>query len=238
MLFAAGHGERMRPLTDSTPKPLLNVGDKRLIEWHLERLAAAGATDVVINISHLAEQFPQALGDGSRYGLHIEYSHEGDVPLETGGGMLHALPLLGDAPFLAVNADTFTDFDFETALREPRSVAELVLVDNPPQHPQGDFGIDAHGHLLPRADSPGATHALTFSGIGVYKTEILRGWRAIVGDAAGAREIPPRFSLTPLLRASIARDAVSWHHHHGFWIDVGTPQRLAELEMHLREAHS
>ncbi|HET7610480.1 MAG TPA: nucleotidyltransferase family protein [Rhodanobacteraceae bacterium] len=229
LVFAAGRGERMRPLTDTTPKPLLAAGGKRLIEWHLERLAAAGVRDVVINIAHLAARFPEALGDGSRYGLHIEYSREGDLPLETGGGVLHALPLLGEAPFIAVNGDVFTDFDFASLPREPPGLAELVLVDNPPQHPHGDFGIDAMGTLLPHADSPGAARALTFAGIGVYRPEILRDWRAIVGDTPGAQVTPPRFSIVPLLRAAIARGEIGWRHHAGTWTDVGTPARLTEL---------
>jgi MurNAc alpha-1-phosphate uridylyltransferase len=234
LLFAAGRGERMRPLTDTTPKPLLEAGGRRLVEWHLERLAAAGVREVVINIAHLAERFPEALGDGSRHGLRIEYSREGEVPLETGGGMLYALPLLGDAPFLAINADTFTDFDFATLPAEPRGLAELVLVGNPPQHPRGDFGVGADGALLPRADSPGAARALTFAGIGMYRPEILHDWLAIVGDTAGARENPPRFSITPVLRAAIARGEIAWRHHRGTWTDVGTPQRLAELDARLR----
>ncbi|MGH8233727.1 MAG: N-acetylmuramate alpha-1-phosphate uridylyltransferase MurU [Rhodanobacteraceae bacterium] len=234
LLFAAGRGVRMRPLTDSTPKPLLKIGGKRLIEWHLEKLAVAGVTDVVINIAHLAEKFPESLGDGSRFGQHTAYSHEGDVPLETGGGMLHASPLLGNASFMAINADIFTDYDFTALLREPPGIAELVLVDNPPQHPQGDFGIDANGKLLPHSDSPGATRALTFAGIGVYKPDILHDWRAVVGDAPGAREKPPRFSLTPLLRAAIAHGLVTWQHHRSIWADVGTPQRLAELNARFR----
>jgi MurNAc alpha-1-phosphate uridylyltransferase len=237
LLFAAGRGERMRPLTDATPKPLLEAGGKRLVEWHLERLAASGVREVVINIAYLAERFPEVLGDGSRYDVRIEYSREGEVPLETGGGMLHALPLLGDAPFLAINADIFTDFDFATLPAEPRGVAELVLVDNPPQHPQGDFGIDADGKLLARADAPDAKRALTFAGLGVYRSEILRDWQAIVGDAAGAREAPPRFSITPLLRAAIARGEVAWRQHRGVWTDIGTPQRLAELDARLRSLH-
>lgn len=234
LLFAAGRGERMRPLTDTTPKPLLRVGGGTLIERHLRRLATTGITDVVINTAHLAEQFPAALGDGTRYGVRITYSPEGNVPLETGGGMLHALPLLGDTSFLAVNADIFTDFDFATLPTEPHGSAELVLVDNPPQHPQGDFGIDATGKLLPHAGSPGATHALTFAGIGVYRPDILRDWQSIIGDAPGARDNPPRFSLTPPLRAAIARGEIAWRHHHGAWTDVGTPQRLAELDKRLR----
>lgn len=236
LLFAAGRGERMRPLTDATPKPLLRAGGVMLIEYHLRRLAAAGITDVVVNIAHLADQFPAALGDGSRHDLHVAYSPEGPMPLETGGGMLHALPLLGDAPFLAINADTFTDFDFASLPQEPRGVADLVLVDNPPQHPQGDFGIDTAGTLLSRAGSPGATRALTFAGIGVYRPGILRDWQGIVGNAPGAHDNPPRFSLTPLLRAAIARGDVTWHHHHGTWTDVGTPERLAALDAQLRES--
>ena len=234
LLLAAGRGERMRPLTDATPKPLLEVGGKRLVEWHLARLAVADVRDVVINVAHLAERFPEALGDGSRYGVHIQYSREGAVPLETGGGMLHALPCLGAEPFLAINADTFTDFDFASLARAPAGVAELVLVDNPPQHRHGDFGIDAHGTLLPHAESEGAVRALTFAGIGVYRPEILGDWRAVIGNAPGAQEIPPRFSLTPLLRAAIARGGIAWRHHRGVWTDVGTPQRLAELDARLR----
>ena len=236
LLFAAGLGERMRPLTDRVPKPLLQAGGKRLVEWHLERLAASGVREVVINIAHLAEQFPETLGDDSRYGVPIKYSREGAEPLETGGGMLHALPLLGDAPFLAINADTFTNFDFALLPNAPRGVAELVLVDNPPQHPKGDFGVDAKGKLLPWADSSGAARALTFAGIGVYRPEILHDWQTIIGDTAGAHENPPRFSLTPLLRAAIARGAITWQHHRGFWTDVGTPERLAELDARLRTA--
>ena len=234
LLFAAGLGERMRPLTDTTPKPLLAVGGRRLIEWHLQRLATAGMRDVVINIAHLAEQFPAALGDGAGQGIDIQYSREGDVPLETGGGMLHALPLLGDAPFLAINADIFTEFDFASLPAAPPGVAELVLVDNPPQHPQGDFGVDANGKLLPRADSAGAVRALTFAGIGVYRPEILGDWRSVIGDAAGVCETPPRFPLAPLLRAAIARGEVTWQHYRGSWTDVGTPERLAALDTRLR----
>jgi MurNAc alpha-1-phosphate uridylyltransferase len=234
LLFAAGRGERLRPLTDTTPKPLLRAGGAMLIEHHLRRLAAADITDVVINIAHLADRFPAALGDGARYGLRIRYSAEGKVPLETGGGMLHALPLLDDAPFLAINADTFTDFDLAGLSRTPRGAAELVLVDNPPQHPQGDFGVDASGALLPRADAPGATRALTFAGIGVYRPDILRNWQATVGNLRGAGENPPRFPLAPLLRAAIARGEVVWRHHRGTWVDVGTPERLAALDRQLR----
>ena len=168
LIFAAGLGERMRPLTDRTPKPLLDVGGKRLIEWHLEKLAALGVRDVVVNTSWLAAQFPATLGDGARWNLRIAYSYEGDVPLETGGGMLNALPLLGEAPFLLVNGDVWTDVDFARLPREPRGLAHLVMVDRPPQATHGDFALDADGCV--RADGD---HRLTYSGIGVYDPRIL-----------------------------------------------------------------
>ena len=170
LIFAAGRGERMRPLTDHTPKPLLTVRGKPLIVWHLEKLAAAGVNYVVVNTSHLAEQFPAALGDGSRWGLRIRYAYEGEEPLETGGGMLNALPLLGSEPFIAVSGDIWTDADFTTLPREPTGLAHLLLVDNPPHHPEGDFALDAQG-LVHDAGVPRST----FSGIGVYRPQLLQG---------------------------------------------------------------
>ena len=229
LILAAGLGERMRPLTNTTPKPLLTAGGKPLIAWHLERLAAIGVTDVVVNTSWLAPQFPQALGDGARWGLRLHFSYEGETPLETGGGMHNALPLLGGAPFFAVNGDVWTDFDFARLPREPRGEAHLVLVDNPPQHPKGDFALRADGGV----DSDGAQR-LTFAGIGVYRPTLFEGWRTIVGDVPGVEETPPRFKLAPLLRAAMARDAVDGTHHAGRWTDVGTPQRLADLDASLR----
>jgi len=231
LVFAAGLGERMRPLTDTTPKPLLEAGGKPLVAWHLERLAAAGVRDVVLNTSWLADRFPATLGDGSRWGLRLHYAFEGDVPLETGGGMLHALPLLGDAPFLAVNGDIWCDFDFARLPREPAGDAHLVLVDNPAHHPDGDFALDGDGHV--HAD--GAPR-LTFAGIGVYRPSVLAGWRDVVGDAPGARAEPPRFRLAPLLRAAMARGTVSGEHHRGRWTDVGTPERLHGLSRELATA--
>ena len=224
LIFAAGLGERMRPLTDHTPKPLLLAGGKPLIEWHLEKLAAAGVHYVVINTSHLAEQFPDALGDGSRWGLRIRYAYEGPTPLETGGGMLNALPLLGSEPFIAVNGDIWTDADFATLPTEPGGLAHLLLVDNPPQHPAGDFVLDAQSIV----HSDGADK-LTFSGIGVYRHALLQNWRAVIGDAPGADTEPPRFKLTPLLRAAMGQGQISGSHHRGAWTDVGTPERLAKL---------
>lgn len=234
LIFAAGRGERMRPLSDVTPKPLLAVGGRRLIEWHLQNLARAGVREVAINTSHLSSQFPGALGDGARYGVHIEYSYEGETPLETGGGMLNALPLLGSEPFIAVNGDIWTDFDFASLPRDPVGLAHLVLVDNPPQHLRGDFGIGADGALFSSADAPDAQRALTFAGIGVYRPELLSNWREVIGGAPGASENPPRFSITPLLRAAIANGQASWQHHHGAWSDIGTPQRLRQWDAQLR----
>jgi len=229
LIFAAGLGERMRPLTDHTPKPLLHAGGKPLIEWHLEKLAALGTRDVVVNTSWLAEQFPQQLGDGSRWGLHLHFVHEGSRPLETGGGMWNARALLGDAPFIVVNGDVWTDFDFARLPREPDGDAHLVLVDNPPQHPQGDFTLADDGHVRMDGDAK-----LTYAGIGVYRPRFLADWRACVGDADGANESPPRFRLLPLMKAAIARDAMTATHHQGRWTDVGTPERLATLDVELR----
>jgi N-acetyl-alpha-D-muramate 1-phosphate uridylyltransferase len=229
LIFAAGLGERMRPLTDHTSKPLLPVGGKPLIAWHLEKLAAAGVHYVVINTSHLAAQFPDTLGDGSRWGLRIRYAYEGPTPLETGGGMLNALPLLGSAPFIAVNGDVWCDVDFATLPAEPAGLAHLLLVDNPSQHLQGDFALDTQGIVRDDGDA-----RLTFSGIGVYRQELLRGWRDVIGDATGADMQPPRFRLVPLLRAAMATGAISGSHHRGAWTDVGTPQRLAQLDETLR----
>ncbi|MGN2245116.1 N-acetylmuramate alpha-1-phosphate uridylyltransferase MurU [Frateuria sp. GZRR35] len=229
LIFAAGLGERMRPLTDHTPKPLLEAGGKPLVAWHLEKLAAAGVHYVVVNTSHLAGQFPEALGDGSRWGLRIRYAYEGPTPLETGGGMLNALPLLGDAPFIAVNGDIHSDIDYSMLPNEPQDLAHLVMVDNPAHHPAGDFLLDAQGRL--RAE--GAPR-LTFSGVGVYRRELLRDWRQVIGDTPGVTDQPPRFKLAPLLRAAMAGGQVHGTHHRGAWTDVGTPARLAELDGRLR----
>lgn len=224
LIFAAGRGERMRPLSDVTPKPLLEVAGKPLIVHHLERLAAAGVHYVVINTSHLAEQFPATLGDGSRWGVRIRYAYEGTTALETGGGMLHAMPLIGMEPFIALNGDTFTDFDFTTLPAAPAGLAHLVLVDNPPHHAQGDFHLSGDGRVTD-ADAP----RLTFAGIGVYRRELIDGWREVIGDTPAALATPPRFKLVPLLRAAMARGAVRGQHLAGTWNDVGTPQRLASL---------
>lgn len=215
MILAAGRGERMRPLTDRTPKPLLPVAGKPLIEYHLEALAAAGVEEVVINLSWLGEQIPPALGQGERWGLRIRYSHEGPVALETAGGIRRALDLLGDGPFLVINGDVWTDYPL-ARLSEPEGLAHLVLVDNPPHHEQGDFVLD--GGAVRAGDGV----KLTFSGIGVYRPQLF----------AGLPDGPAK--LAPILREAMARGAVSGEHYRGRWIDVGTPARLAELDQDLR----
>jgi len=223
LIFAAGLGERMRPLTDHTPKPLLTVQGKPLIAWHLEKLAAAGVHYVVINTSHLADQFPAALGDGSHWGLRIRYAYEGPTPLETGGGMLNALPLLGPEPFIVVSGDVWTDADFAALPVEPAGVAHLLMVDNQPHHPEGDFALSPDGLL----HNDGGER-LTYSGIGVYRRAFLDEWRSVIGHDAAADK-PPHFKLRPLLEAAMKRGAVTGSHHLGSWTDVGTPERLASL---------
>ena len=229
LVFAAGKGERMRPLTNDTPKPLLRVGGKPLVEWHLEKLAAIGVREVVLNIAWLAEKFEATLGNGSRWGLRLHYSHEGAEPLETGGGMLHALRVLGDAPFICVNGDVWTDYDFARLPTRPRAMAHLVLVDNPPQHPKGDFHMEADGTLR-SAGEP--MH--TYSGIAVYDPRILTGWRQVIGAAPGTQLSPPRFKLAPLLFDAMTRGEIHGELHHGRWTDVGTPERLAALDDSLK----
>ncbi|HEV8694064.1 MAG TPA: nucleotidyltransferase family protein [Lysobacter sp.] len=235
LIFAAGLGERMRPLTNHTPKPLLVAGGKPLIAWHLEKLAAIGIRDVVINTSWLAEQFPATLGDGERWGLRLHYSYEGPTPLETGGGMWHALPLLSNAdePFIAVNGDIWTDYDFARLPSAIDGDAHLVLVDNPPQHPNGDFVLTHDGRL--HGDATPDDSRLTFAGIGIYRPSLFANWREIIGNAPGVNETPPRFKLVPLLRAAMTASRVSGEHHIGRWTDVGTPERLARLDTELNQ---
>ncbi|NLD67730.1 MAG: nucleotidyltransferase family protein [Limnobacter sp.] len=222
MILAAGRGERMRPLTDHCPKPLLEAGGKPLIAWHLEALAAAGFDEVVVNHAHLGPMIEQALGDGSRWGLRLSYSPE-QRALETAGGIARALPRLGPGPFLVVNGDVFCDYPFARArdiaqrLRDDALLAWTVLVPNPPHHPDGDFALV--GDRL--ADEGG--ERLTFSGIGVYAPELFAGLDG---------SVPAK--LAPLLRAAATRRQVGAERHDGRWTDVGTPQRLAELDAQLR----
>ncbi len=242
LIFAAGYGERMRPLTDTTPKPLLTVGGQPLIVWHLRKLAAIGIREVVINTSWLARCFPDTLGDGSELGVSIEYSHEGPIPLETGGGMWHALPLLGperisEEPFIAINGDIWTDYDFALLPEHPAGDAHLVMVDNPEHNARGDFVLMRDRRLLsapPDADEVAETgdagSRLTFAGIGVYRPSLFDDWRRIIGGVPGARDIPPRFKLAPLLRAAMGRAGATGEHYPGRWTDVGTPERLEEID--------
>jgi MurNAc alpha-1-phosphate uridylyltransferase len=216
MILAAGRGERMRPLTDHTPKPLLLAGGKPLIVWHIEKLAQAGFSEIVINHAHLGEQIETALGDGSQFGVTIRYSPEREA-LETAGGIANALHLLGDAPFLVVNGDIFCDYDF--AHVKPLAtglLAWLVLVDNPNHHTTGDFVLRGE-----KVTAEGDTK-LTFSGIGVYRPQLF----ADVEHGAKAK-------LAPLLRQAMAAHQVSGEHYQGRWLDIGTPERLAELDQAL-----
>ena len=217
MVLAAGRGERMRPLTDREPKPLLRVGGKRLIEYHLERLAAGGFHDVVINTAWLGDMIEAALGGGERYGLAITYSHERPEALETGGGIFHALPLLGSGPFLLVNGDVWTDIDFGALRRAPPpgSLAHLVLVPNPPQHMRGDFQLE-QGYI---AEGEGTRY--TYSGIGIYSPRFFDGCE------------PGKYPLLPLLRRAIAQHALTGELHEGHWYDIGTIERLNALDSQL-----
>ena len=207
MLLAAGRGERMRPLTDQTPKPLLQAGGQPLIAWPLQRLAASGVREVVINTSWLGEQLPAALGDGQRWGLTIHYSVEPYPALETGGGIYQALPLLGDEPFLLINSDVYSDIDYAALHLAPGHLAQLVLVANPEHHPQGDFDLDGE--------------RLTYSGVALIDPQLFAGCA------------PGRFGLAPLLFKARDSQRLGMQKHAGYWLDVGTPQRLAQLDAYL-----
>lgn len=211
MILAAGKGERMRPLTLHTPKPLIPVAGVPLIEYHLRALAQAGVTEVVINHAWLGDRIEAHLGDGARFGLQIVYSKESQ-PLETGGGIYQALPLLGADPFILVNGDVFTDYDFAVLQKPLQGLAHLVLINNPEHHLEGDFSLEEGRVLAP------TTATLTYSGIAVLHPELFAGCQA------GA------FKLAPLLRQAIAQGQVSGEQFNGCWIDVGTPERLAAAQ--------
>ncbi len=215
MILAAGRGERMRPLTDHKPKALLEVAGKPLIVYHIEKLARAGIREIVVNISVRGEQIRAALGDGRRYGVALHYSDEGETPLETGGGIFKALPLLGPAPFLVVNADVFTGYPLSTLLDKPRDIAHLVLVENRDHHPEGDFALENGRIALLRGTR------LTYSGLGVYRKELFDEC------AAGA------FPLAAVIRMAVAHGLVTGERFRGDWHDIGTPERLAALEARL-----
>lgn len=223
MILAAGRGERMRPLTDHTPKPLLKAGNEPLIGWHLRRLKAAGIDEIVINHAWLGQRIEDTLGDGSAYGVHIAYSPEGAQGLETAGGIATALPLLGDSPFLVINGDVLTDIDFQAALKHAQQLnsinhlAHLYLVDNPEHNPQGDFALNTVSGSLNSDRSMGKSG--TFSGIGVYHPVLFAHMPA---------HTPAK--LAPLLRAAMDEGQVSGEWHSGLWLDVGTPERLAQAD--------
>lgn len=219
MILAAGRGERMRPLTDDCPKPLLNAGGRALIDWHLEALARAGFSRVVINTAWQGRKLRAWVGDGQARGLDVRYSDEGDQALETAGGIARALPLLGPQPFAVINGDIFTDYPFERLALPTGHLAHLVLVDNPPQHPEGDFALDGA-----RVTTATGTR-LTFAGIGVYRPALFSG-------------LPPHpLRLAPMLRRAIAAGLVSGEYYRGAWHDIGTPERLRELDTRLGHAH-
>ena len=213
MILAAGKGERMRPLTLTTPKPLVPVAGVPLIVYHLRALAAAGFTEVVINHAWLGRQIEDYLGDGQRYGVHIRYSAEGE-PLETGGGIFRALPLLGTEPFLVVNGDIWTDYSFANLPKTLAGLAHLVLVDNPGHNPGGDFALSVGSVREGTAETP----QLTYSGIAIVHPHLFAGCR----DGA--------FKLAPLLRQAMTKGQVSGEYFSGHWIDVGTHERLADVE--------
>jgi MurNAc alpha-1-phosphate uridylyltransferase len=215
MILAAGRGERMRPLTDHTPKPLLLVGGKPLIVWHIERLAKAGFKEVVINHAHLGNQIELMLKDGSAWGVSIQYSPELSA-LETAGGIANALPLLGLDPFLVVNGDVFTEIDFASLVLNSDDLAHLIMVDNPPQHPQGDFALIGDRLMVDGISK------LTFSGVGVYHPNLFVSVKP--GEAA---------KLAPLLKDAMNKGLVTGQYHQGVWHDIGTPERLNALDKQL-----
>ena len=217
IILAAGRGERMRPLTETIPKPLLDVNGRPLIQYHVENLVRAGINEIVINHGIFGDQIEKHLGDGKHFHAHIYYSAEGTAPLETGGGIYRALPLLGDAPFLAINADIWTDFPYQSLPDNPAGLAHLVLVENPEHNPSGDFAIN-DANLANTGSS-----LYTFSGIGVYRKELFHG------------QVDGVFPLTPLLRRAIEKHQVSGEIYTGIWLDIGTPERLNHLRQQVKK---
>lgn len=227
MILAAGLGNRMRPLTDHTPKPLLCAGGKPLIEYHLENLQRAGVREVIINLAYLGEKICAHLGDGQQFGLQIIYSTEPE-PLETGGAILHALELLGNEPFLLVNGDVWCDIEFAQLVQQPLAsnlVGQLLLVPNPDFHPSGDFALDTDGLLLEDTDKI-HPRRFTFGGISLLKPEIV----------ANYQHKRQKFPLVEALRHAISRQQLTGHVHLGHWSDVGTPARLQALDTYLQQA--
>lgn len=211
MLLAAGLGERLRPITDKTPKPLIEIAGKPIIVHHLERLKSSGFNHIIINTSHLGEMIKQHLGDGTQFGLRIEYSHE-VAPLETAGGIINALPLLGKKPFLVINADIWCEHKLSFANLSRDKLAHLVLVENPTHNTDGDFSYE-FGRIYNHGKS-----RLTFSGIGLYDPKLFSNLAA------------EKLALAPILRAAIDEELVSAEYFTGKWFDIGTQERLAETE--------
>lgn len=217
MILAAGRGERLRPLTDTTPKPLLKVGEYSLIEHHLMALKKAGIEDVVVNLAWLGDQIESQLGDGSQYGVDIHYSYEMGQALETGGGIANALSLLGDDVFIVTNADIWTDYAYQNLPSSLNGLAHLVMVDNPPQHIEGDFSLE--NDLLHDTGE----QQKTFSGIGVYSPDLFKDMTESI------------FPLAPLLRTAMQKELISGEHFQGQWFDIGTVERLQSLNEKLNK---
>lgn len=226
MILAAGRGERMRPLTDHTPKPLLQVANKALIVWHIEKLAKVGVSEIVINTAWLSHALVAAIGDGSQWGVHVHWSHESAGGLETAGGVLKALPWLSDAPFYVINGDVWCDYDFAklqhcALTQQPELLAHLVLVDNPEHNPHGDFRLTEQERLACRS---AAETGLTFSGISVLSAELFAPWQHATGE---------RLALRDVFAPALAQGLISAEYHPGQWTDVGTPERLELLNAQL-----
>lgn len=218
MILAAGRGERMRPLTDTTPKPLLMVAGKPIIQYTIEQLVSSGFTDIIINIAHLGLQIREVLGNGNQFGSKIAYSDEGETALETAGGIINALPLLGKNPFLIVNGDIAHEYDFFQLQNKKFNLAHLVLIPNPEHHPEGDFHLSENGSLNVK-NQP----RLTYSGIGLYNPELF------------SNTTPRKIKLAPILRQTMLLNKVSGEEFNGFWMDIGTPERLKNLDHYYRK---
>lgn len=218
MILAAGRGERMRPLTDTTPKPLLIAGGKPIIQHTIEQLVSAGFSEIVINTAHLGEQIRQTLGTGKQFNASIVYSDEGETGLETAGGIINALPLLGKQPFLVVNGDIANEYDFSQLHNKSCDLAHLVLIPNPEHHPEGDFHLSKNGLII-----TDVFPSLTFSGIGIYNPELFNNIQL------------GKIKLAPILKSAMSLNRVSGEKYNGFWMDIGTPERLKDLDAHYQK---
>jgi len=216
MILAAGRGERLRPLTDNIPKPLVAVAGRPIIEYTIQALEEAGFKDLIVNLAHLGNKIEMVLQDGSRFSVNISYSREGPVGLETGGGIFHALPLLGNDPFTVVNGDIFCDFPLQTLIKKPPRLAHIILVPNPKHNPSGDFSITDNGTVY-----VGGNQNYTFAGIGSYQPKLFEGCKE------------GTYPLAPILRQAMERGDVSGEIYQGLWTDLGTLERINALEKKL-----